>query len=238
MAYYIGDVPAEDLVIEPVRFGYPVDLTPFDEVAVQMTAFDGSVVETSGFTGVINPAEQVVLVEWPDETVFATAGMFAINLTLTSSTTAVKERVTPAYVVVQADDGWHTVDSLRNELGRDFSVDDAVTWTLLQCAQLSIGVYGPTIGFQADGATPVVALDNFYAGLPILGFKSDGTTPVRPPTNFRQGQLMQARNILNIAKTDPATADDGTMFVIRPYPLDNFIKQILRPKLGPLGFVG
>lgn len=214
MAYYVGDVPAEDLVIEPVRFGDPVDLTSFNEVEVAVTTFDGEPVETSGFTGTIDYGEQVVTLEWPDESIFTAAGMYAVNLTLSSSATSVRERVAPTYVVVHEDDGWHTVDTLRNEMGNDFSSDDAVIWTLLEVARMAVLAYAPTLPFLVDGVTPV-----------------------RAPINYKLGQLMQARNIFNIAKTDPQTTDDTGMFVVRPYPLDNFIKQILRPKRGPLAFV-
>lgn len=51
-----------------------------------------------------------------------------------------------------------------------------------------------------------------------------------PNIRLRQAQLMQARNLLNAAKSDPAQSNDGDLFVIRPYPLDNFVKQLLRPK--------
>jgi len=53
-----------------------------------------------------------------------------------------------------------------------------------------------------------------------------------PPLRYRQAQLMQARNILNSAKSDPSQSDDGSYFLLRPYPLDNVIKQLLRPKRG------
>ena len=58
-----------------------------------------------------------------------------------------------------------------------------------------------------------------------------------PPRRFRVAQAMQARNIFNASKTDPGQSQDGELFVIRPYPLDNFVKDILRPKrvLGVIG---
>jgi len=51
-----------------------------------------------------------------------------------------------------------------------------------------------------------------------------------PPLSYRQAQVMQARNILNAAKSDPSQSEDGSFFLLRPYPLDNIIKQLLRPK--------
>lgn len=55
------------------------------------------------------------------------------------------------------------------------------------------------------------------------------------PGRHRQAQLMQARNIWNSQKVDPATGGiDGESFVITPHPLDWMIKQILRPNRGGL----
>lgn len=55
------------------------------------------------------------------------------------------------------------------------------------------------------------------------------------PEAHRQAQLMQARNIWNSARVDPANAGiEGENFIIQPYPLDWMIKQILRPKRGGL----
>lgn len=51
-----------------------------------------------------------------------------------------------------------------------------------------------------------------------------------PGHRARQAQLMQARNLLNASKTDPAQSADGDLFIIRPFPLDNFIKDLLRPR--------
>jgi hypothetical protein len=49
----------------------------------------------------------------------------------------------------------------------------------------------------------------------------------------REAQLGQARNLLNAGRAE--SGEDGTdTFVLRPFPLDWMIKQILRPK-RPLG---
>jgi hypothetical protein len=55
------------------------------------------------------------------------------------------------------------------------------------------------------------------------------------PFGHLHAQALQARNNWNAAKTDPATSGDGTEFVIRPYPLDNFVKNALRPKTAVPG---
>jgi hypothetical protein len=61
-----------------------------------------------------------------------------------------------------------------------------------------------------------------------LAFAPPLTTAVTD--SHRLAQLMQARNLLNSSKTDPAQSADGDMFVIRPYPLDSWVKQLLRPR--------
>lgn len=60
----------------------------------------------------------------------------------------------------------------------------------------------------------------------FLGLTEDDEVLLR----HRQGQLMQARNVWNAAKTDPAQSADGELFVIRPYPLDRFIVEVLQPR--------
>lgn len=53
------------------------------------------------------------------------------------------------------------------------------------------------------------------------------------PTSWRVAQLMQARNIWNARLTDPGNGEIGDdTFVIRPFPLDWTIKQMLRPRRG------
>lgn len=55
------------------------------------------------------------------------------------------------------------------------------------------------------------------------------------PDRHRQAQLMQARNLWNAARVDPANGGiDGESFIITPHPLDWTIKQILRPQRGGL----
>lgn len=49
------------------------------------------------------------------------------------------------------------------------------------------------------------------------------------PARFREAELQQARNIFNASKADPGESADGTQFIIRPYPLDNHVKQLLLP---------
>ena len=51
------------------------------------------------------------------------------------------------------------------------------------------------------------------------------------PASYRMAQYMQARNIWNSSKVDPASGGLGEdTFAIRVYPLDWMVRQIIRPK--------
>lgn len=108
----------------------------------------------------------------------------------------------PQRFAVQVKNGWHTLDSARAEW-QDAPADDSRLFTLLQIAAQQVAAYAPDL---EDGA------------------------PV--PTNYRYGQLMQARNLWNAGRVDPAqgNAEFGTSFVITPHPLDWIVRQILRPQ--------
>ena len=115
MAYYVGDIPAEDIVIDPARDGEPIDLAPFDELdsTVELRTFEGDVVDADfliTFDG--DPVDQIVL-EWPATTVFATPGLYTLTVTLIGDTA--REKLAPVYIVAQEDNGWHTLDSARDE---------------------------------------------------------------------------------------------------------------------------
>jgi hypothetical protein len=54
--------------------------------------------------------------------------------------------------------------------------------------------------------------------------------PEAVPDGYRLAHLIQARNIWNSAKADPASqgiGDDG--FIIRPYPMDLTTQKMIRP---------
>lgn len=107
---------------------------------------------------------------------------------------------------------WHDLVSARR-MWRDAPADDETLQTLLNTAQQQVVAYAP-ITYDDTGA--VVPID-----------------PNAVPVNYRQAQLMQARNMWNAGKVDPASAGMGDdTFAIRPFPLDWMVKQIIRPKTG------
>lgn len=199
MAYYVGDIPADDIVIEPARNGEVLDLTPF--TAASTTAvlknFEGETIAAT-FSKAFTDGD--VVLGWPATSVLAEAGLHSITVTLNG--TGVKERLPLVYIVVQDDDGWQTVDSARDDWPGAAQIDERRLWQLLELAKQQVLEYAPEL--EADAAIPL---------------------------NYREGQLMQARNLYNAALIDSGSGElGGGEFTIRPFPLDWQVKQVLRPK--------
>ncbi|MET0725927.1 MAG: hypothetical protein ABWY36_06220 [Leifsonia sp.] len=201
MSYYVGDIPAQALVVEPQKMSSagvsePVDLAPFTTVEAKLYGPDGALVAAT-FTATID--EDVIDITWPTTTPFATAGIYDLRLVLTG--TGVRERVPAVRLVADDEDGWHTLDTAREDW-RDAPGFDAWLYELLWTAKQDVIAYAPALAEDA-----------------------------RPPINYRRAQLMQARNLWNAGKVDPASGGDGDdTFVLRPFPLDWTVKQVLRPK--------
>lgn len=147
MAYYVGDTPAEDLVVEPARNGEPIDLTPFDSVEAVLIDPDGATVPSSGFLATIDD-DNMIVVEWPTETVLEQPGMYMLRLTLESADH--REQLAPIALVAQTDDGWHTLDSAR-QLWADGPDGDRQMFELLDIAKRAVIAYAPAL---PDGTRP------------------------------------------------------------------------------------
>jgi hypothetical protein len=100
------------------------------------------------------------------------------------------------------EDGWHTLDSAREEWP-DAPKVDATLWDFLNVAKGQVFEYGT----------------NLAEGAPI-------------PTNWRAAQLMQAKALRdkNGADTDD-NINSGT-FGVTIYPMDKTIRSVIRPKKG------
>jgi hypothetical protein len=110
-------------------------------------------------------------------------------------------QLAPLTFVVEARDGWHTLASARNDW-KDAPAQDGQLYGLLAVAREQCEEYAPALAVGTE-----------------------------VPSRFRLAQLMQARNLWNSTKTDPSTGGYGAEgFVIRPYPMDGVVKNILRPK--------
>lgn len=205
MAYYVGDIPAEPVIVEPTRGGDPIDLDGFTAAETETTLIgpDGEVVDAD-FAVTFDDETASLVIDWPGSSPFGDPGLYTLRLTLVG--TGVRERLAPVYFVAQDDStGWYTVDTAREDwaLG-EATTSDARLHQLLELAKQQVLAFAPALA--EDAAIPV---------------------------HYRAAQLAQAQNLYNAGVVDPATGDAGTDgFALRPYPLDWMIQQMLRPKHG------
>lgn len=194
--YWIGDQPLAALTVVPTRHGEPVDLALYTGVSLLHVDPSGVSVDRPG-SAVID--DGAVEIHFGGASWFQSAGLHRLRPTLLAA--GGQERLDDIPVVVQADDGWHTLPSARSEW-RDAPTSDVRLWTLLQVAQGQVLAYAPEL--EED---------------------------VLPPINYRLAQLQQARNLFNAGQVDPGSGDaGGDGFALTPFPLDWTIKQLLRPK--------
>lgn len=204
MAYYVGDKPADNIVFEPVRGQDAVNLSSFNTATVTLLSPSGVTVANHGLTAQITNG--VVVVAWGTQAILTEAGCYTIRVTLTNTAGTRREQLAPIYVVIQADDGWLTVDTIRVTWIDADTISDHQLWQLLSIARDQILEYAPTL---AQGA--------------------------KVPLNYVRAQELQARNLYNAGKVDPSNGGMGDdTFVIRPFPLDWSIKQLLRPQKMPV----
>lgn len=149
MGYHVGDIPAADLVIEPLREEQPVDLTPYDGVEASLW-LDGDEVLTPGMLATIDNG--LIVVEWPTTTVFDEAGIYELRLTAVNDIEGTRERLPLVYLVADTDDGWHTLDSARNAWP-DAPPYDAWLYELLVVAKQQVLDYAPKL--EAGARPPV-----------------------------------------------------------------------------------
>lgn len=130
------------------------------------------------------------------------AGVWTLTVTVTGATSTVA--TDPAPIVVEAADGWHTLTTARAQWS-DAPKLDVALYALLEVAKDQCVEYAPAL--------------------------VETTPPAPIPVPWRQAQLMQARNVWNASKTDPASGGIGSDdLIIRPYPMDQTIRYMLRPK--------
>lgn len=148
-----------------------------------------------------------VEVSWPDTSPFETAGLYSLQVILSGAN--VRETMPALPVVVEYENsGWHTLESARRDWA-DAPIEDSQLFTLLYNARI-----------QCEEFAPVLAEDE------------------RVPLTYRQAQLLQARNLWNASKVDAGSGGFGDdSFVIRPFPMDWVVKNILRPQRA-IPFVG
>lgn len=196
-AFWVGDIPSEDLVVDPARNGEAINLTAFDSVDVLFHDPDGELVESSGFLATI--VDEQVIVEWPDDTVLTLQGVYELTLILESSG-GFRETLAPVRIIVQASDGWHSLDSARDGW-QDAPSEDDLLWELLTVARDAVEEFAPKL--EVDE---------------------------RVPARYRKGQLMQARNLWNSDDVSPSGDEGMGSYAVQPRPLDWAVKQVIRPR--------
>jgi hypothetical protein len=206
-AYFTGDIPAKDLVIEPARGGVAVDLAPFDTVETVFRAPDGSVIESSGFLADIDG--ETIVVEWPSETVLEEPGVYQLTPIL-EGTGDVRETLAPVRIVVEEEgSAWYTLELARLDWQEapdptDFGgAGDYVLWELLEAAKEEVIAFAPTLDED-----------------------------VRPPLRYRKGQLMHARTLWNAGNSDTNGQVGLEGFVVTPKSLEKDTREVLRPRTG------
>lgn len=208
-AFWVGDVPAEDLLIAPARAPEDfIDLAPFTDVDLLLRAPDGTIIPAAGdlLGSIITDDDQkVIQIEWPATTPFVEqSGIYGLVITLLGAA-GVSQRVAPVRLIVQADDGWYSLEEARDDWS-GAPDDDAQLWRLLAGARLDVVTYD-----APDLEDP------------------EYDPAARPAANLREAQLAQARNRFDATITDPAGQQGLDGFSMKPFPLDWHVKQLIRP---------
>lgn len=216
-AYAVGDRPLAPLVVSIAdEDGNAIGLP--EGTTAQVSIYSPTGTDLTGFLTATVDGDEITI-EWPPSSVFTTAGRYTLRAKLVTATGAVS--VAPEGFVVETPDGWHTLASARDEW-RDAPKTDVRLFDLLEIAKGQVIKYAPD---EDDDGYPDSSL---YPGADV--FPSNG---VSVPTNYRYAQLMQARNLWNAGRVDPANGGIGEdSFIIQPRPLDWTVRQIIRPKRG------
>jgi len=179
-----------------------------DPDATPLTDFDNAyygIVDAAGVivhSGAANIVdEQTLLLNWPTTSVFATRGVYSMQFQLMRTSPPAVETTSVLKFVVQERMTGWLTLQWVRDRWRDAPDSDEALFSVLEVARSQVEAWAPA-----------------YEGY--------------PPINYREAQLMQARNIWNASKTDPSNfgiGDDG--MVIRPFPMDWTVKNIIRPKV-------
>lgn len=178
---------------------------------IDLTAFIGAVASIRDPLGIVTPLDAEiadddtsVIVDFPaDETVFAEPGVYVLEVIVTDGTAGMRRFPDLRVVAVDPASEWHTLDTIRAEWPDADAIPDPTLWELLEVVRHQVLEYAPVL---EDGA------------------------PV--PAAYRLGQRVQARNTWNASRVAPDGGIGEGDFVVRPYPLDWHVRQILRPKSG------
>ncbi len=198
MAYYVGDIPIGEFIIEP----------PDSVEADRYSTSTATVISPSGTTQVIPSyvhSNGSIRVGPATESPFDVPGIYIFRITLTDAGSAYIQLPDARIVAQDADASWHNLDSIREDWADADNIADGTLFDLLEVARKDVTAYGPSLGEPE---------------------------PAVIPTNYLVAQRMQTRNIWNANKVSPDGGIGEGDFIIRPFPLDWQIKQLLRPRRG------
>ena len=183
----------------------PFVIEPPETVSLeQFTAAEALLIDPTGASTVLAASieDDEAVHIDPPAAGFDVEGLWKLRATLTNATA--RQQLPDAGIVVQdPDSGWHTLDSVRAEWPDADIIPDPSLWALLATSKLQVVTFAPALTDDA----------------PI-------------PLHYREAQRIQARNIWTAAKVSPDGGLGGDDFIVRPFPLDWHVKQILRPRRG------
>lgn len=140
-SYFVGDVPAEDIVIEPARAGIAIDLEPFSSASITFRGPDGAEVLSAGFMATI--LTETVTIEWPNETILDSPGVYELMIVLEGL--HAQETLSPERIVVEVQgSGWYTLDLARTDW-LDAPEQDISLHNLLEAAKTEILAWAPAL---------------------------------------------------------------------------------------------
>jgi len=177
-------------------------LAAVTSVSASLTAPDGT--DVPGVTATLGtPPSTDVTVHLPPDP-FTMGGFHTLTLVMNAPTFT--EVVEPVLLVVQAADGWLTLEQAR-ALWPQAPDEDTTLYMLLESAKAACIAFAPVL--------------------------EEGEVV---PVSYRQAQFQQARAswLAMSATTDSRVGDDE--FSITVFPLDWNVKQLLRPKGLPVMF--
>lgn len=214
--YWLGDIPTA-FEIDAAQNGEPVDPDLYPELDATLISPAGveliglglgagvlgeGILGGASLFGDLNEDGEHVTIFWPDGVTLNEPGLWSVRVTLRTAAGG-RERVEPAWIVVQDDDGWKTLEGARTEWQEARQISDLKLWRLLEVSKLQ-----------------------------VLAFAPDLDEGQRPPINYAEAQMMQAKNVWNAGRTAPSGDLGGDNFAITPFPLDWHVKALLRPTTG------
>lgn len=203
-AFRTGDIPTGPLLVVPTAARKVIDLDSFN--AAHATLLDSSYSPVAGVTLTASIADGEVSVGWPTTSPFTDPGIYYVSIVLTGAGT-ISQTVDSVPLVVEQEDGWHTLATARLGWTTGGPKADEVLAEFLANAKTAVLAFAPTL---ADG------------------------DPV--PAGWRSAQLLQARNTWNALKTDPSDSSSDPQAPIKPYPMDRYVKSLIRPAKGVPSF--